>query len=277
MSRFTRTLSLLMTVVMLLGCVSFALPIAAADTATISFDLNGGYNAPADITVNCGTLIYLTDHQPTKPGMSFRGWAFNKADADAGNITYPVGVQNPILVNSSATLYASWAYEVNLHPGHQGWGNTQKLYKFPAKDLELFHHKSDIQANYGMNPGVPGDVGNLMVFVEWNTNELSIGRGNGTPYHEKYTANASTTLYCIWGNPVIYDADGGIFPISGSDIQEEFVVNYSNEKHETTSFGNFYLPDGENAPYKAGARQLTDENGNELYGRVFADSGNIVR
>ena len=277
MSTFNRIVSLILTLVTLLGCVSFTLPASAADTATISFDLNGGCNPPSDITVDCGTVIYLTDHVPSKPGMVFRGWAFNKADADKGNITYPVGVQNPILVNSSATLYASWAYEVTLHPGHQGWGNTQKLYKFPAVDLELFHHKSDIQANYGMNPGVPGDLANLMVFVEWNTNELPIGRGNGTSYHERYTANAPTTLYCIWGNPVIYDANGGTFPVSKNDIQEEFVVNYSNEKHDTTSFANFYIPNGENAPYKAGARQLTDEDGNELYGRVFADSGNIVR
>ena len=277
MSNFKRTLSLILTLVTLLGCVSFTLPLNAADTATISFDLNGGSNPPADVTVNCGTVIYLTDHVPAKPGMVFRGWAFSKADADRGAITYPVGVSNPILVNSSATLYASWAYEVTLHPGHQGWGNTQKLYKFPDVDLELYHHKSDIQANYGMLPGGTGDVGNLMVFVEWNTNMLPIGRGNGTAFHEKYTANASTTLYCVWGNPVVYNADGGIFPLNGTDTQEEFVVNYSNEKNDTTSFANFYIPDGENAPYKAGARQLTDENGNELYGRVFAESGNIVR
>ena len=271
MSNFKRIVSLILTLVTLLGCVSFTLPVSAADTATISFDLNGGYDAPADITVNCGTLIYLTDHQPVKPGMVFRGWAFNKQDADKGNITYPVGVQNPILVNSSATLYASWAYEVTLHPGHQGWGQTRTLYKFPAVDLELFHHKTDIINAYGMFPGVNGDRGNLMVFVEWNTNELPIGRGNGTGYHERYTANAPTTLYCVWGNPVVYSADGGRFPTSGSDIQEEFVVNYSNDIHDTTKYGNFYIPDGENAPYKAGARQVKDSKGNEVYARIFND------
>ena len=110
MSNFKRIVSLILTLVTLLGCVSFTLPVSAADTATISFDLNGGSNPPADITVDCGTLIYLTDHVPAKPGMVFRGWAFNKEDADRGNISYPVGQQNPILVNSSATLYASWAY-----------------------------------------------------------------------------------------------------------------------------------------------------------------------
>ena len=277
MSNFKRIVSLILTLVTLLGCVSFTLPISAADTATISFDLNGGANPPADITVNCGTLIYLTDHVPAKPGMVFRGWAFNKEDADKGNISYPVGASNPILVNSSATLYASWAYEVTLHPGHQGWGNTATVYKFPAVDLELPHHKSDIMTTYNMFPGSQGDLANLMVFVEWNTNMLDIGRGNGTSFHEAYTANASTTLYCVWGNPVIYDAEGGIFPVSGTDTQEEFVVNYSNFQEARTSFANFYIPDGENAPYKAGARQLTDEDGNELYGRLFADNGNIVR
>ncbi len=276
MKKVNKVLSLILVAVMLFTGIAAAFPVAAADTVSIVFDANGGVGAPGTVTVNAGSVITLPAQQPKKAGMVFRGWAFNKADADAGYITYSADQSHQILCNSSATLYASYGYSVILNPGCKGWGSTQQLYKFPAKDLDLFHHKSDIQANYGMLPGVSGDLGSLMVFVEWNTAQLPHGRGDGASYHEKYTANAATTLYCIWGNPVIYDADGGIFPTSDSDIQESYVAAHNPAEALDNTFANFGMPVGENAPYKAGARQVTDEEGNELYARIFTN-GNIVR
>ncbi|MBR4880991.1 MAG: InlB B-repeat-containing protein, partial [Clostridia bacterium] len=276
MKKVRRLMSLLMVTVMLFTSMAMAYPTVAADPVVIQFDANGGHGVPGTITVNPGTVITLPTQQPRRPGMVFRGWAFNKEDADAGNITYSANVSHQVQCNSSAILYASYAYEVTLNPGLKGWGSTQKLYKFPGKDLDLFHHKSDIQLNYGMLPGANGDLGSLMVFVEWNTTQLPHGRGDGASYHEKYTANAPATLYCIWGNPVIYDADGGVFPISGSDIQESYVAGHSNEQALESTFANFGMPEGENAPYKAGARQVTDAEGNVQYARIFTN-GNIVR
>ena len=271
MSKFKRILSLFLSVVMLLGTLSVCMPIAAADTATITFDGNGGVGVPSDITVDKETVIELTQQQPRKPGMCFRGWAFSKEAADKGEITYNVDAVHQILVNSSATLYASWAYSVTLHPGHQGWGSTQQLYKFPSVDLELYHHKSDIYNNYNMLPGASGDVSNLMVFVEWNTNQMAIGKGNGTSYHERYTANAPATLYCVWGNPVVYSAEGGTFPVTGTDRQEEFVVGHNATVIDTNRYGHFNMPVGENAPYKEGCRIYTNSNGEVVYARVFTD------
>ncbi len=276
MKKTTKLMSLLLVAIMLFTSMAMAFPAAAAETISIVFDANGGVGAPATVTVNAGSVITLPTQQPRIAGMVFRGWAFNKADADAGYITYSADQTHQVLCNSSATLYASYGYEVNLHPGYKGWGATQKLYKFPARDLELFHHKSDIHVNYGMLPGVQGDVGSLMVFVEWNTAQLPHGRGDGASYHDKYTANAATTLYCIWGNPVIYDADGGIFPTTDSDTQESYVAAHSPAQGLDNTFANFGMPVGENAPHKAGARLVTDEDGNELYARIFTN-GNIVR
>ncbi|MBR5514797.1 MAG: InlB B-repeat-containing protein, partial [Clostridia bacterium] len=271
MSKLQRITSLFLTVLMLLGVCAFQMPSSAAEQCTIYFDGNGGKGVPATITVDAGTIITLPASDPKNPGMVFRGWAFTKDQADRGEITYHVGTQPQILVNNGATLFASWAYEVKLNPGTQGWGSTQTLYKFPAVDLALFHHKNDIQPNYGMLPGVAGDLGRLDVFVEWNTNQLPNGKGNGTAYHEAYTANAPATLYAVWGNPIVYNADGGTFPMTGTDIQEEFVVGYSNTVNDSTKLGYFNLPRLENSPVKAGARLYTDANGETVYARVFKD------
>ncbi|MBQ3182122.1 MAG: InlB B-repeat-containing protein [Clostridia bacterium] len=270
-----RIMSLVMVIIMLFTSAVMAFPASAAESISIVFDANGGVGAPGTVTVSAGSVITLPAQQPKKAGMEFRGWAFNKADADAGYITYSADQSHQVLCNSSATLYASYAYVVTLHPGNRGWGATQKLYKFPSRDLELFHHKADIQPNYGMLPGVQGDVGNLMVFVEWNTAQLPTGRGDGASYHEKYTTNAPTALYAIWGNPVLYSADGGTFPETGNGVAESYVTAYDSTPGLYNAYGNFGMPVGENAPYKAGSRQYT-ENGGEVYARVFAN-GSIYR
>jgi len=276
MSKVSRITSLLLTVVMLLSLCPLQIPVSAAEQCTIYFDGNGGVGVPATITVDAGTIITLPASDPKNPGMVFRGWAFTKEQADTGVITYPAGTQPQILVNNGATLFASWAYQVTLTPGTQGWGSTQTLWKFPAVDLQLFHHKNDIQPNYGMLPGVAGDLGRLDVFVEWNTNQLPNGKGNGTAYHEAYTANAPATLYAVWGNPIIYNADGGTFPMSGSDLQEEFVVGHSATVNDSTKFGFFNMPRLENTAVKPGCRPVTDANGETVYARVFTN-GTVYR
>jgi len=227
---FKRITSLLLTLIMLIGVFTFQLPAKAAESCTIAFDANGGteFGIPDDITVEAGSVITLPASSPTKPGMVFMGWAFSKEEADTGVITYAAGTTPQILVNSSATLYASFAYSVVLNHGNRGWGNAAvQQYKYPGKDLELFHKKDLIHANYGMLPGASGETTNLMVFMEWNTAQDSNGNATGIGYHEKYTANAATTLYCIWGNPISYNANGGTFPATGTDRQSKYVVNWS--------------------------------------------------
>ncbi|MBR5515257.1 MAG: InlB B-repeat-containing protein, partial [Clostridia bacterium] len=276
MLNLKRITSLTLSILMLLSVWAFQIPSSAAEMCYITFDANGGTGMPATVSVAAGTVIYLPASAPKRPGMVFMGWAFSQEKADCGDITYAANTTPQILVNSSAVLYASWAYPVYLNHGTQGWGSEAfPLYKFPSVDLDLYHHKDTIFQNYGMLPGAYGDMGRLDVFVEWNTNQLANGKGNGTAYHEKYTTNAPATLYAVWGNPIVYNADGGTFPVTGSEIQEEFVVGTSTGVTDSTKFGFFNMPTDDNAPYKAGARQYK-VNGEEVYARVFTN-GDIYR
>ncbi|MBR5516235.1 MAG: InlB B-repeat-containing protein [Clostridia bacterium] len=274
-----RITSLILTVIMLSGVFAFQTPVFANESCTIAFDANGGtgIGVPENITVDAGTIINLPAATPTKPGMVFMGWAFSQEQADVGDITYAAGTTPQILVNNSATLYASYAYSVVLNHGNRGWGNgAYQLYKYPGKDLDLFHKKDLIHANYGMLPGANGETTNLMVFMEWNTSQTYNGKGNGIGYHEKYTTNASTTLYCIWGNPISYNANGGTFPATGTDRQSKYVINWSLQIHDDTNFGLFDFPGEENSPTKPGCRLVTNDAGETVYARVFLN-GNIYR
>lgn len=267
-----RTISIVLLLATILSTFVFSVPVAAAGDITITFDGNGGTISTPSVTIASGGTVDLTMIAPRKPSMEFMGWATSLKDADLGNVAYNHNTTGNVFYEST-TLYAVWAYKVTLNNGFRGWGNDNVvLYKFPGKDLDLKHHKDDIINTYGMYPGSDNDLGCQMVFVEWNTNSLDIGRGNGTSYHEKYTANISTTLYCIWGYPTIYNADGGRFPASGAETFESFVSDFSYDGvFNTTTYGNFHFPQGENAPRKAGCRLVTDHEGNTVYARLFTD------
>ena len=277
MSKLARIISLLILVTMLLPCFSGisayadAADVATAGTITVTFNANGGQGAPPALSGQAGSSFAFDQTPPRKGGVVFMGWALSEEDAYNGDIAYYHYQMHTI--NESVELYATWAYKVTLNDGTQGWGCEELvLYKFPGKDLELFHHKDDIINNYNMHPGTYGDVGSQMVFVEWNTNQMAIGKGNGTAYHEKYTTNSETTLYCVWGYPIVYQADGGTFPVTGAETQEEFVCGFLYEGViDSTKYGHFNMPIGDNEPIKAGARLVRNADGDPYYARVLKD------
>ncbi|MBR5515190.1 MAG: InlB B-repeat-containing protein, partial [Clostridia bacterium] len=275
MSKNARIISLLILVTMLIPCIAgitaYANGTATAGNITVTFNGNGGNNPPPAITQAAGSTFAFDGVPPRKGGVEFMGWALSEEDAYVGNIAYYHWQAHTF--NESTELYAVWAYKVVLNDGTQGWGCEElTLYKFPGKDLDLFHHKDDIINNYNMHPGTYGDLGSQMVFVEWNTNQMAIGKGNGTAYHEKYTTNSETTLYCVWGYPTVYQADGGTFPVTGTEVQEEFVSGFSyNSVLDNTKYGHFNMPIGDNEPTKAGCRLVRNSAGDPYYARLLKD------
>ncbi len=74
-------------------------------TYTVSYDANGGENAPtAQIKTN-NIPLFITSDEPTKEGYTFMGWA---TDADAEEVEYAAGAT--YTANADITLYAVWAW-----------------------------------------------------------------------------------------------------------------------------------------------------------------------
>ena len=75
-----------------------------AITYTITYNANGGSNAPAKQTKLHGTALTLTTAKPVRSGYTFLGWSTNAATN--GNVMYESG--ESFTKNENTTLYAVW-------------------------------------------------------------------------------------------------------------------------------------------------------------------------
>ena len=74
-----------------------------ANTYTISFDANGGSNAPSSVTKTYGVALTLPTTVPTRTNYNFLGWSTSSTAATA---TYAAG--GSFTTNAATTLYAVW-------------------------------------------------------------------------------------------------------------------------------------------------------------------------
>ena len=74
-------------------------------TYTVTFDANGGTNAPLSQTKTYGVTLTLTTTIPTRANYRFVGWS---KDRNATSASYTAG--GSYTDNASVTLYAVWAY-----------------------------------------------------------------------------------------------------------------------------------------------------------------------
>ncbi len=266
----------LMSALMCAG--SFTLNGNARGQVTINLHANGGALAVDKITAYEGEKVSLAAADPHKDGMVFRGWAYSREEADRGELAF--GAEDEVDAIRGRDLYAAYSYTVTLKPGPEGWGNAKTLYKYPDADLELCHSKSVIYSQYGMAPG-KGTLSDQRVFIEWNTAYNSTtSRGTGTRYYEAYTENANATLYAIWGFKIFYNADGGVFPSTGTGLYKTYVANYdgSNYQNPKTLYGNFGFPDGQHgvpAPVKEGCTLAYIKNNGYAFLLLYSTDGPV--
>ena len=85
------------------------------DTCTISYDANGGTDAPVSQTHMYGTVSTLAGDKPIKDKYVFLGWS---ASSSAVKPTYIAGgkyVNNSFTDGDTITLYAVWKRELNMY------------------------------------------------------------------------------------------------------------------------------------------------------------------
>ena len=76
-----------------------------ANTYTISFNANGGTNAPSSISKTYGQSVTLPSSKPTRVGHTFLGWASSSSAATA---QWLAGATFSEAITSDTTLYAVW-------------------------------------------------------------------------------------------------------------------------------------------------------------------------
>ena len=164
----------------------------STDEYLVSFDANGGSDAPADQTKLYGEPLELSEDIPTRTGYDFVSW--NTA-ADGTGTAYMPG--DDYTGNAALTLYAVWSRTFFLIAYNANGHGTA-----PASQSKEYGESVTIAPAITPHPGC--------VFVEWNTAaDMSC-----TSYDpaDTYSTDADLTLYAIWLEGVYtitFDADGG--------------------------------------------------------------------
>lgn len=160
--------------------VNTTVEIPALASYTVSYNANGGSNAPSSQTKWHGKTLTLSSDVPTRAGYTFQGWALSKADADAGNYYYGPGTSCGR--NENLTLYAIWkanTYTVSYNT-NGGTGAPGSQTKTHGVTLTL-SSTIPTRTNY--------------TFLGWAT---SASGGVAYSAGGSYTANTGATLYAVW-------------------------------------------------------------------------------
>ncbi len=145
---------------------------------TVSFNANGGSNAPSSQTKWYDETLTLSSTKPTRTGYTFKGWA---TSSTATSATWSAG--GSYTANASDTLYAVWqanTYTVTYN-ANGGSGAPSSQTKTYGKTLTL-SSTEPTRTNY--------------IFKGWglssNTSTVTYSAGGS------YTNNSAITLYAVW-------------------------------------------------------------------------------
>ena len=165
-------------------------------TYTVTFDANGGTNAPSSQTKTYGVALTLTTAIPTRANYRFAGWS---KDRNATSASYTAG--GSYTDNAGVTLYAVWVYSPESYTvrydANGGTGAPASQSKTYGVPLTLSTVK-------------PTRVG--YEFLGWATSKGAMASEYAPG--ERYTDEAGVTFYAVWRYvpktyTVSYDANGG--------------------------------------------------------------------
>ena len=149
-----------------------------ANTYTVSYNANGGNDAPSSQTKTYNKTLTLSSTKPQRTGYAFVSW---NTKADGTGTTYAPGAS--YTANAAVTLYAIWSintYTVTYNAN----GGTLGSVKTQTK-------------NYGASLKLTGTATRTdYEFKGWAT---SPSGGVAYAIGANYTANADVTLYAVWG------------------------------------------------------------------------------
>lgn len=151
---------------------------ATATKFSVTFDANGGEDAPKSQEKTIDVDLTLTSDFPTREGYTFVGWNTEKNGSGA---TYLPG--SKYKNNENVTLYAQWDEGETI------------LVTYIFGDGEFSAESFDKGETITIDTDIPTKDG--YTFGEWNTKK----DGSGKTYKpgDKYTGDKDLTLYAIWG------------------------------------------------------------------------------
>jgi uncharacterized repeat protein (TIGR02543 family) len=150
---------------------------------TITYNANGGSDAPSSQTKIHGTTLTLSSTVPTKTGSTFLGWS---TSSSATSATY--SKNGSFTTNANTTLYAVWdANEYTItYNANGGSGAPSSQTKTYGTNLTL---SSTVPTRFGYT------------FLGWSASS-SATSATYVP-GGSFTTDATTTLYAVWQSATI--------------------------------------------------------------------------
>ena len=177
--------------------VSVSLTIPAKVKYTVTFNANGGENAPTAQTKWHNETLILSSQKPTRTDYVFMGWSKTKREPSSGNYAIDYAVGASFTENANTTLYAVWKPRplVIKYDANGGTGAPADQAKEHGQNIKL-HTTVPTRQGY--------------TFQGWATSKSS----NTVAYQAgaTYTADADVTLYAVWQiitYTITYNANGG--------------------------------------------------------------------
>lgn len=149
---------------------------------TVSYNANGGSGAPASQTKVYGLNLTLSSTTPTRSGYTFKGWGVSSTSTTA---SYQPG--STYTSNASRTLYAIW--ESNAPTTYTVSYNANGGSGAPASQTKTHGVALTLSSTTPTRSGYS--------FKGWGTSSSSTSASYSAG--GSYTANASITLYAVWG------------------------------------------------------------------------------
>ena len=190
-------------------------------TYTITYNANGGTGAPSPQTKTHGVNLTLSSVIPTRSGYTFLGWAtYQSATAPQ---YYDGGLYT---VDAGATMYAVWTNRTYTISYNANGGTGAPASQTKAEDLYIT-----------LSSTVPTRSG--YTFQGWATSSSS----TTVQYQpgDRYTANASVTLYAVWsGTPVtsITFSSPMVEVDAGKTLQLQVTVSPSNASDKSLTWSS---------------------------------------
>lgn len=169
------------------------------DGLTLSFDSNGGINAPGDVQFGSSSEIHnIPSATPSRDGAEFKEWNTSRSGEGA---SYAPGA--PLSISADTILYAIYISGIT-YDSNGGVGSMERSTAITGNSTSI--HDNAFRFAWH-------------TFVCWNTS----ADGTGTDYHagDSFILASSQTLYAKWtdwtilnaqvGTKFIYVVDGELF------------------------------------------------------------------
>lgn len=216
-------------------------------TYTVSYNANGGTDAPSKQTKNYGITLTLSSTKPRRTGYTFMGWATKSTAVSA-----QYQPKDKFTTEANTILYAVWrANKLSVYFHANGGTVTSDTYKLGSANI-VYQKSTNVKytqnwtynakkTNGLTNADTLGLIRTGYTFKGWGTTA-----SGGTIFNQKDNSlvptkinadiekgDCSTTLYAIWqpvNYKVLFDSNNG----TGKTLTQQFTYDVSQALTENS-------------------------------------------